>query len=222
MDKFTAMGKLELRTACREAGISYGKLNNDGMRDALRAAAPAPEAPVTPVADPSTMSYDEVCNAACPGCGVHLSNGLLTQNDEAMSSKGNGVFATSTGRTLYEAGQLNFEYECMGCGHQFGAESAPYVKPAATRATGTGLKIEKVREERNGVKRPSAGGKCRAIWDALDAMANDDQDGDGALGAANVTAAMVRNLAADENWNPNNASIEFYQWRKFNGIAGRS
>jgi hypothetical protein len=28
-------------------------------------------------------------------------------------------------------------------------------------------------------------------------------------------------MAAANGWNPNNASIEFYQWRKFNGITGR-
>lgn len=34
---FAEMGKEELRAACRTAGISYGKLNNDGMRGALTA-----------------------------------------------------------------------------------------------------------------------------------------------------------------------------------------
>lgn len=37
MSKFANMGKEELRAACRTAGISYGKLNNDGMRAALEA-----------------------------------------------------------------------------------------------------------------------------------------------------------------------------------------
>lgn len=37
MSKFVNMGKEELRAACRTAGISYGKLNNDGMRAALEA-----------------------------------------------------------------------------------------------------------------------------------------------------------------------------------------
>lgn len=77
--------------------------------------------------------------------------------------------------------------------------------------TGTGLKIEKDRPEQNGVKRPSIGGKCRAIWDALDAYRAET----GEL----PTSKTVKELAADEGWNPNNASIEYYQWRKFNGIA---
>lgn len=80
-------------------------------------------------------------------------------------------------------------------------------------ADGTGLKIEKDRPEQNGVKRPSAGGKCRAIWDALDAYRTET----GLL----PTSKVVKELAADEDWNPSNASIEYYQWRKFNGISGR-
>ena len=83
--------------------------------------------------------------------------------------------------------------------------------PAA--ATGTGLKIEKDRPEQNGIKRPSAGGKCRAIWDALDEYRTNE----GEL----PDAKFVRTLAAENGYNPNNASIEFYQWRKFNGITGR-
>lgn len=79
--------------------------------------------------------------------------------------------------------------------------------------TGAGLKIEKDRPEQNGIKRPSAGGKCRAIWDALDEYRTDE----GVL----PDAKFVRLLAAEHGYNPNNASIEFYQWRKFNGITGR-
>lgn len=77
-----------------------------------------------------------------------------------------------------------------------------------------GLVIEKDRPEQNGIKRPSAGGRCRAVWDALDAYRTETGD--------MPTAKTVRELAADEGWNPNNASIEFYQWRKFNGITGRA
>lgn len=80
-------------------------------------------------------------------------------------------------------------------------------------SSGSGLKIEKNREERNGVKRPSVGGKCRAVWDALDAM----------VAEGNPPASKtVKEMAVVRGWNPNNTVIEFYQWRKFNGITGRS
>lgn len=90
------------------------------------------------------------------------------------------------------------------------AEVAP---PTPAPATGTGLKIEKDRDEQNGIKRPSIGGKCRAIWDALDAHAESTGD--------DPTAKDVKALAAEQGWNPNNASIEFYQWRKFNGVNSK-
>lgn len=147
MDKFAEMGKTELRAACKEAGISYGKLNNDGMRDALRAAQPKP------VVTLSAEDKQQIANEA---------------RDRSSDN----------------------------------------------RHTGTGIKIEKDREERNGIKRPSIGGKCRAIWDALDAY----RDEVGELPTARVT----RDLAADEGWDPTTTSIQFYQWRKFNGITGRS
>jgi hypothetical protein len=83
--------------------------------------------------------------------------------------------------------------------------------PAPAPTDSTGLKIEKDRPEQNGIKRPSIGGKCRAIWDALDAFRAET----GEL----PTSKTVKELAADEGWNPNNASIEYYQWRKFHGIS---
>lgn len=94
-------------------------------------------------------------------------------------------------------------------------EAAVEAMVAATPApaTGTGLKIEKDRDEQNGIKRPSIGGKCRAIWDALDAHAESTGD--------DPTAKDVKALAAEQGWNPNNASIEFYQWRKFNGVNSK-
>lgn len=70
--------------------------------------------------------------------------------------------------------------------------------------------IEKNREEQNGIKRPSAGTLCRAVWDALDK-----------LGIETATSKHAKELAVKKGWNPNNVSIEFYQWRRFNGVTGR-
>ena len=209
MTNFAEMNKSELRAACKAAGISYGKLNNDGMRAALEAAA----APVTP--DYAVTSVNGTVFCDCPACGVSLDNGVLHCDDEAMEQ--HGAFATSRkdGKTMRETGDMTQEFECMGCGEQFGEHVAP-VQKAVDRHNGNGLKIEKNREERNGVKRPSIGGKCRAVWDALDELQSELE------GDEQVTAKMVKDLAADEGWNLNNASQEFYAWRKFNGVTGRS
>ncbi len=75
-------------------------------------------------------------------------------------------------------------------------------------------KIEKDRPEQNGVKRPSAGGLCRAVWDQLDAMR---------VQLTRVpTLKEIKQVATDKGWNLNNAGIEYYCWRRFNGIEGRA
>ena len=88
------------------------------------------------------------------------------------------------------------------------AAPAPKAEPKTT-----GLIIEKNRPEQNGVKRPSAGGLCRAVWDACWAHQE--------IAGTPPTAKEVKAIAETNGWNPNNASIEYYQWRKFNGITGR-
>ena len=89
--------------------------------------------------------------------------------------------------------------------------TAAATQRAASRSSYT---IEKDRPEQNGIKRPSAGGLCREVWDAMDAIRE-------STGEVPVSK-QVRELAGARNWNDNNAMIEFYQWRKFNGITGRA
>lgn len=147
----------------------------------------------------SLTEGSEIRSLNCPHCGITLDNGLLHVDDHAANSDQS---YRQQRDASFEAG----EYMCMGCGGHFGA-------PVSYAATGTGLKIEKDRPEQNGIKRPSAGGRCRAVWDALDAYLQETGE--------QPTAKVVKDIAADEGWNPNNASIEFYQWRKFHGITGR-
>jgi hypothetical protein len=59
-------------------------------------------------------------------------------------------------------------------------------------------------QEQNGVKRPAAGGLCAAVWEYLDTNPAS-------------TAKHVREAAAANGWNTNNALCELYTWRKFNG-----
>jgi hypothetical protein len=177
--------KAQLTAAITEAGVAIPRKANLTVLTALHAALPREQ-------------------QLCPHCGIHLSNGLLHVDDEVAN--GNG----ETYRTTRDQAFLEGEYNCMGCGGHFG-DPATFDAPKEDAHTGTGLKIEKDRPEQNGIKRPSIGGKCRAIWDALDEYRAET----GEL----PTSKTVKELAADSGWNPNNASIEYYQWRKFNGIA---
>ena len=146
---YATMNKDELRTACKAAGIAYGKLNNDAMRAALTAAAPAPQP------EPEYLEYDD-----------------RPEDDNIPGSY-------------------------------------PDIAPIQN----SGTKIEKNRDTRNGVTRPSAGGKCRAVWDALDALAN--------VLEGKPTAERVRELAAEHGFDKTTAQVQFYRWRKFHGISGR-
>lgn len=58
--------------------------------------------------------------------------------------------------------------------------------------------------------RPKEGGLCAAVWDTLDKMR---------IESGNVpTLDEVRKLAKRRKWNANNARIEYYRWRAFNGV----
>lgn len=99
-------------------------------------------------------------------------------------------------------------------------ESEPVAAPAAAHVVTTSKPKQAAapkvprepREERNGVKRPRAGGLCAAVWDFCDHVARTE-------GASEVTSKVVKQAAADKGWNENNALIEMYGWRKFNGIS---
>lgn len=171
MTNFAEMNKDELRSACKAAGISYGKLTVGGMRDALAHLNKVrnSDAPLTaedvivaalltaPQVSKEDAQLIERCgHANCPSCGIHLSNGVLQDGDE----KGDG-----TGHKM----RLTHRFECMGCGTGFGPEvKRTERKPVAN--PGTGLKRQADRPKQNGVTRPSAGGKCAAVWDALDTI----------------------------------------------------
>jgi hypothetical protein len=169
-EQIDKMGKDELRAACKAASIAYGKLNNGGMRDALKAKNSPAAAPVEVPTAPLAKTKPEVFDQA----------------------KLNAVKAPAPTQKVVAP------------------KPAPAVKNDAPVASGktAGLKIEKDREEKNGVKRPSIGGMCRAVWDYLDANQA-------------ATSKDVKAKAQEMGWNVNNASIELYQWRRFHGIRGR-
>ena len=88
------------------------------------------------------------------------------------------------------------------------AEAAPADAVVTTGKPKKEPKPKIVRVEQNGVKRPGPG-KCLEVWEYL------DQHG-------NMKPKDLQPVAEARGWNINNASIELYQWRKFNGISGRA
>lgn len=82
------------------------------------------------------------------------------------------------------------------------AMEAP-AQPVVTTPAEEVPKVERI--EQNGVKRPGPG-KCLEVWEYL------DQHG-------NMMPKDLKPIAGEKGWNENNALIELYQWRKFNGIT---
>lgn len=62
--------------------------------------------------------------------------------------------------------------------------------------------------------RPKEGGLCAAVWETLDKMRTDS--------GSVPTLEDVRKVAKRRKWNANNARIEYYRWRAFNGIVRSS
>mgnify|MGYP004705623301 CR=1 FL=1 len=71
------------------------------------------------------------------------------------------------------------------------------------------ITVVKESEIRNGVRRPTLRSiKCRAVGEYLDEHPDAD-------------IAQMREVAKIREWNFQNTSIEFYQWRKFHGLSSK-
>lgn len=94
-------------------------------------------------------------------------------------------------------------------GVRFGWRAGAKSESAVTLITTQAIPLESVSDERNGVRRPKAGGLCAAVWEWLDANP-----------IATLKGAKVE--GETRGWNPNNVSCEFYAWRKFSGVSRRT
>lgn len=196
---FRAKATLEELTSLFQEQVAKGVAAAEELRAVAEDHSIKPGAPLSAEELAAYTVTDDHSLTNCPHCNIGLDNGLLHVTDCAANTDKSYMEQRDP---AFEAG----EWMCMGCGGHFG-------EPVVYAPKVEGLKIEKDRPEQNGVKRPSVGGRCRAVWDALDSYLAETGD--------QPTAKVVKDLAADEGWNPNNASIEFYQWRKFHGIKGR-
>ena len=74
-------------------------------------------------------------------------------------------------------------------------------------------KIQKERETRNGITRPSEGGKCAAAWAIMDDLT--------AKRGSPTPFKPVAEEAERQGLNPAMARSNYAVWRKFNGVVGR-
>lgn len=194
--KFDAMGKEELRAACREAGVSYSKLNNDGMRAALTAHYASLKVAEEP-AEEVAAEEEVVQQPARPNVFAQMLG--LTPAPLPVGC-GTGTRVVDGKKVDPNASKAKGESRAR-------VEKNP--APAVPRVSRKGYTIQKEREERNGVKRPSEGTVCGNVWAEFDKNPE-------------IKASELADLADTNGWNRTNVSCEFYAWRKFMGIKGRA
>jgi hypothetical protein len=105
------------------------------------------------------------------------------------------------------------QYTCNNCAGEWGPMVEKPKRDRAPSGSSNGLKIEKDREQRNGVTRPSIGGKCRGIWDELDAQYS--------VTGGIPTAKAARDALLPDGFDKTTIMVQYYRWRKFMGVEGR-
>jgi hypothetical protein len=89
------------------------------------------------------------------------------------------------------------------------------VRNGPTQGRIVGYHIDEDRETKHGVKRRSSGTIGGRLWAIFDKMAAK------AGGAAKLEIGVVKESPLVDGFNANKVLIEFYVWRKFNGVRGR-
>ena len=233
--KFDAMGKVELRVACKEAGVkNYGKMNNEGMREALRAATvPTPRAkPKTPAKAPAKVKDTPVVRAGlwdvvtptkqakqAAQAGKATPKGVTVRDGQARAQKPVAVdreWVSVEESGCPECGKIHEQNpissvtnQCGHCNHTYSIAYGFTVHIGSTRPNAPkGYTIEKIRETQNGVTRKSKGTRCGDMWDYLDANPQ-------------TKAADLKGVAEKNGWNLTNLTCQLYYWRKFHGIKAR-
>lgn len=133
------------------------------------------------------------------------SDSVVTGNNDASSDAvdNGGSIATSAFNPFGGLGSR------AAAGDSLPPLAAPAARGRAPREVR--YTIEKNRPEANGIKRPSEGGICRQIWDALDEKY--------ALDKTVPTLSSTKDALA--HLDQTTVSVQYYRWRKHHGIAGR-
>lgn len=99
---------------------------------------------------------------------------------------------------------------------QLTSRPQPSIEPA--KATSNHSRVERNREEANGVKRPSAGTLCAQVWDIATQLSNGDEKPRNKI----ATLSEVVKTAESKGINKFTARTQYARWRVFHGITGRN
>lgn len=203
-----------LRQYMRDAQLPYTGLNTDAMRAQLEryyidVASDAAAALDADIADPEVVADDVQpikgetdFTAAFDAHIAAMPVAELTDEDRAMLAE-----LEATNEEVAEVVQPT-----VATAPEFGVKVEVAPAPSAPRSTSKGVRIQKDRPQQNGVKMPSEGSLCRAVWDEV--QRSEDA-------ATPHTVKTIKAWAEVNGTNVNNAAIEFYARRKFYGVSSR-
>lgn len=129
--------------------------------------------------------------------------------DQALEAAKEEITEDTDGPVVHDAFS-NFAMAQLTAGTQ---AAAPAPAPAAA-ASNVG-KIQKDRAESNGVKRPSEGTVCAAVWDIATGLSNPGEENRVAKLSEVVKAAEAAGI------NKFTARTQYARWRVFHGVTGR-
>lgn len=153
----------------------------------------------------------------CPHCGIHLSNGTMSNLDQFTEMLNDGTSRVKLEEFVTE---VKAEFHCLGCGEDFGPElqlelEEKEVKKSKRSEGKRDFTIQKDRPEQNGVRMPSEGSKCKKVWD----LAAELYASTGMIPTPKVMKDEVvkRGLC----WDFTTVTVQLYRWRDFSGFKGR-
>lgn len=196
MSNFDNMGKEQLRAACKAAQVKgWGKMNNTQMREAL------------------TLQQTDFGIPA----DIKSTEAPLNESETLEQAEQEADLAQNPDAPEHQADAPVEQLPVEDSRKPVVTEEAPPPAPApAVKSKSAGTKIQKDREERNGVKRPSAGTICAAIWDALD---NLRIGGEG--GSYMPTFKDLKKLQDQYSWQRNTAVTQYQRWKEFHDLMVR-
>lgn len=90
----------------------------------------------------------------------------------------------------------------------------PEPAPTVERQPQKRRQARPVTTRKDTLEKPREGGRCAAVWDELDKLA--DKFGD------TPTLQRIQAVAERKGWNENNTRIEYYRWRRAHGVTGHN
>lgn len=202
------MNKMELRVACKQAGIkNYGKMTNEQMTKAL-----AQKEKETYNVNSNQLGETEMKNEVqeivnqAPEQELGKVESPATPTAEKEAEKLAKAEAKAKAKLEKQAAALE------AAERKKAEKEAKAEAKAKAKAEAEAKKVLAKMPEQNGIRRPKPETLCGQVWQVCDSLSEK-------IGKPVSIKAVLE--ACPEDFNVNNIRTEYARWKKFNGITGK-